>query len=85
MAIKKEKVEAKPHICSICGSPVKASGKRGRPREYCGAPCRKLAAALAQVQHFTLAIVKNSTPETRRAIRERLWTLANVVNLGGKA
>ena len=71
--------------CSTCGKSFSTAGDKGRPREYCSAECRRFAASFSLVQSDLQKVLPGATVEGRRAIRRRLWSLANSLNRAGRA
>jgi hypothetical protein len=72
--------------CTLCGTYFETTVGRGRPRSYCSEECRKWSHALSTLTSYTEKVLEHADdPEKRRAIRSRLWSLANSVNRAGRA
>jgi len=69
--------------CEICGNELPAPNKvvGGRPRQYCGADCRKYNEIVYTMEVILMRM--NPTPTKARTLRADLWTLANRLNRKG--
>ena len=65
--------------CPICGQAwAQPTGKRGRPRVYCGDACRDVAKAFTLLESRLAAVQAQATDEAwRRNVRGKLFGMAN--------
>lgn len=64
--------------CPVCGQEFADDKKTGRPRVFCEGGCRRLEQTLGWLEDQITAL--NPTPEKKKALRARLWYLANLLN-----
>lgn len=79
--MQKEQIEERTAICPVCGLPV-VLNVVGRPRVY-HPECKKLEGVLVWIEDLLSG--KEMSPEKKRAMRGRLWYLANCLNGKGSA
>ena len=65
--------------CTFCGAKVLQTGK-GRTKDYCSDSCRDSNKFLSAFETAFLK-VDSITDGSKREIRSKLWSLANLVNV----
>lgn len=72
--------------CEWCGVDFKrVKGLRGRPRLFCCDECKDADARMRQAESAIAATIGRMSPERARALRSRLWRLANEAgNVAGR-
>lgn len=66
--------------CGICGRPLKATGKVGRPRSYCP-ECADIERRLQWLAYELDKSRKRIPMKARNKLRSRLWSIANSLNV----
>ena len=64
------------HCCPVTGKPVEAS-VRGRPKVYASEDARALAGFLDAASKLISRVAPDMTPDARRNMRTRLFSLMN--------
>lgn len=65
--------------CPVCGASFVSyvPGKRGRPAEYCGAPCARLYRAMAELDAAARAVVPGMSTDSYADFRSWLFGTAS--------
>lgn len=69
--------------CPVCGQPFLDTKTTGRPRVFCGDDCRRLDQMFGWMEDQLQRV--SPTADKKKAMRRKLWYLANLLNANNRS